>query len=101
KIVGTGFVANVLYQVIFMFGLSMTTAGNSAVLLSTSPLWTVFFNAWLHKVKILKSMWIGMAISLLGVALIIAGSGKQLEFGGKALLGDIVTLTAAMIWGLN
>jgi drug/metabolite transporter (DMT)-like permease len=42
-----------------------------------------------------------MAISLCGVAMIIIRSGKQLEFGGNALIGDIVTLTAAMIWGLN
>ena len=32
-----GFIANVLYQMAFIVGLSLTTAGNSAVLLSTSP----------------------------------------------------------------
>ncbi len=101
KLIGTGFVANVLYQVVFILGLSMTTAGNSAVLLATSPLWTVFFNAWLHKEKILKSMWIGMAISLLGIALVILGSDKKFELGGSALLGDVITLIAAMTWGLN
>ena len=51
-IIRTGVVAHVCYQLIFLFGLSMTTAGNSAVLLSTSPLWTLFINAKLHKEKI-------------------------------------------------
>jgi drug/metabolite transporter (DMT)-like permease len=101
KLIGTGFVANVLYQVVFMLGLSMTTAGNSAVLLSTSPLWTVFFNARLHKEKISTMLWAGMAISLCGIALIIIGSGKRIEFGGYALAGDIISLIAAMLWGLN
>src|SRR5712692_4993270 len=29
KLIGAGFIANVLYQVIFIFGISLTTAGNS------------------------------------------------------------------------
>ncbi|HTK83036.1 MAG TPA: DMT family transporter [Bacteroidota bacterium] len=101
KLIGAGLVANVLYQLVFILGLSMTTAGNSAILLSTSPLWTVFFNAVLHKERVMKNMWVGMAISLLGVSLIILGSGKRIELDGNALLGDIITLTAAMVWGLN
>ncbi|HEV8539291.1 MAG TPA: DMT family transporter [Bacteroidota bacterium] len=101
KLAGTGFVANVVYQVTFIVGLSMTTAGNSAILLATSPLWTVFFNAWLHKEKISKMMWAGMAISLAGIVLIVFGSSKEVEFGARALIGDAVILTAAMIWGLN
>ena len=101
KLIGAGFVANVLYQLVFILGLSMTTAGNSAILLSTSPLWTVFFNTLLHKERVAKNMWAGMAVSLLGVTLIILGSGKRIELDGNALLGDVITLTAAMVWGLN
>lgn len=96
-----GFVANVLYQIAFIVGLSLTTAGNSAVLLSTSPLWTLFFNARLHKERISPAMWIGMAVSLCGVIMIIIGSGKKLEFGSMALVGDVISLTAAMLWALN
>lgn len=100
-IVTTGLVAHVVYQVIFLYGLSMTSAGNAAVLLSTSPLWTLFINAKLHKEKIQKMIWMGMAISLAGIALIIIGSGKKIEFGGTAILGDLISLTAAMLWGLH
>lgn len=101
KIIGAGFLANVVYQIAFITGLSLTTAGNSAVLLSTSPLWTVFLNARLHRERIARSMWLGMAVSLTGVAMIIVGSGKKLEFGSKALYGDVICLAAAALWGLN
>jgi len=96
-----GLVANVLYQLAFIIGLSMTTAGNSAVLLATAPLWTVFLNACMHKEKILLPLWLGMAFSLCGVAIIIIGSGKKLELGSNALAGDIITLAAAILWALS
>ena len=46
-------------------------------------------------------MWAGMGISLVGIVLIIFGSGKKLELDAHALIGDVVILTAALVWGLN
>ena len=96
-----GVVASVLYQVLFIIGLSMTTAGNSAIILSTSPLWTIFLTARMHKEKIARVMWLGMLISLAGIALIIVGSGKKLGLGSQELTGDLIVLAAAALWGLN
>jgi drug/metabolite transporter (DMT)-like permease len=101
RILRAGIVASLIYQMAFIYGLSMTTAGNSAVLLSTSPLWTIILNARMHKEKVASSVWAGMATSLVGVILIIIGSGRKLEFGGQELVGDVITLGAAAMWGLN
>ena len=101
KLVGTGIVAYVLYQMVFIIGLSMTTAGNAAVLLSTAPLWTVSLSGLIYGEKIRRSTWTGMAISLSGVIMIIIGSGKKLEFGSDALFGDLIMVVAAALWGLN
>ena len=100
-ILRAGVIANVLYQTAFVIGLSMTSAGNSAVLLSTSPLWTVFLNAYLHKEKIRSILWLGMAVSLCGVVLIIVGSGKTFEFGGESLIGDLICLAGAVLWAFS
>lgn len=48
RILRAGIVANVLYQSAFIVGLGLTTAGNSAVLMATSPLWTIVLHARLH-----------------------------------------------------
>jgi drug/metabolite transporter (DMT)-like permease len=101
KLLAAGIVASVIYQVVFIIGLSLTTAGNSAILLSTAPLWTVFIHARMHKEKIPRMMWVGMLVSLVGVVFIIVGSGKKLEWSIASLAGDIITLTAAGLWGLN
>lgn len=101
KLLQAGIIASVIYQVAFIVGLSMTTAGTAAILLSTSPLWTVLISARLHRERIERMMMLGMIVSLCGVILIIIGSGVKLEFGGRELAGDLIALAAASLWGLN
>jgi drug/metabolite transporter (DMT)-like permease len=96
-----GVVASIVYQVAFIVGLSLTTAGNAAVILATAPLWTIILQARLHREHIDPAVWIGTGISLLGITLIVIGSGKKLEFGSSALVGDLVTLAAAILWAMN
>ncbi len=101
RILLTSVVSNVVYQMAFIIGLSLTSAGNSAVILSTAPLWIVFISSWMHKEPIRPTMWLGMVVSLAGVVLIISGSGKAFEFAGEGIAGDLITLAAAMLWGLS
>jgi drug/metabolite transporter (DMT)-like permease len=96
-----GIVASIIYQVAFIVGLKLTTAGNAAVILATAPLWTIFLQARLHPEQIGRAVWIGTGVSLLGITLIVIGSGKRLELGGTALIGDLVTLAAALLWAMN
>jgi drug/metabolite transporter (DMT)-like permease len=101
KLVWAGVLANVLYQGAFIIGFSMTTAGSSAILLSTAPLWTVFLNARLHHEKIQPFMWAGMLVSLCGIVLIVLGRGVSVGLDRSALYGDIICLVAALLWAFN
>lgn len=101
KLIGIGLIANVLYQVAFISGVKITTAGNAAVILSTAPLWTLLFQARIQKTRIERKTIVGMVISLAGIFLIILGSGKKLEIGSYAMLGDLICLAAAMLWALH
>lgn len=96
-----GLEGHILYQVAFIVGLSMTTAGNAAVLLSTSPLWTLVLDARIHHEQIPGKMWIGMAISLIGIVLVVTGTGAKHQFGSQEMLGDLIALAAALLWALN
>ncbi|MGB6120572.1 MAG: hypothetical protein WBG80_01590, partial [Bacteroidota bacterium] len=49
--------AHVMYQMAFITGLNLTTAGNAAVLLATAPLWTLVIDARMHGEKISGRMW--------------------------------------------
>jgi drug/metabolite transporter (DMT)-like permease len=101
RIIMTAIVSNIVYQMAFILGLSLTSAGNSAVILSTAPLWIVFISSWMHKDAIRPTVWIGMVVSLTGVVLIIWGSGKEIELGGEGITGDLITLAAAVLWALS
>jgi uncharacterized membrane protein len=101
RLIGVGLLANVVYQSTFIVGLSLTTAGNSAIIFSTCPLWTALWSMLLHKENVRRSMWAGMAISVVGVGLIIGGSGQQIRLGSHGIWGDLLTLAASAIWALN
>jgi drug/metabolite transporter (DMT)-like permease len=101
KMLGLGILAHVLYQMAYIFGLKNTTVGNSAIILSTSPLWTVFFNSMIHKEKVPSQAWWGTGVSLVGIVLIVVGTGSELTFGGNAMLGDMLSFAAALLWALN
>lgn len=40
-------------------------------------------------------------LSLVGVVLIIIGSGRNLAFGGNEIVGDVVCLAAAFLWAFS
>lgn len=96
-----GFIANVLNQLAFILGLSMTSAGNAAILLATSPVITVFLHSRIHRTTLPGRVWLGTAVSLLGVVMIVVGSGRKVELGQNALIGDLLCLLAAFLWAFN
>lgn len=101
RLLRAGVVAGVLYQVAFIVGLKLTTAGNSAVLLATAPLWTIAISARMHRESITGRVWTGMGLSLAGVAMIIVGSGRSLSMGGVQIYGDLICVAAAFLWAFN
>jgi drug/metabolite transporter (DMT)-like permease len=101
QIVRVGVVASVMYQSAFIIGLHLTTAGNAAVMMATSPLWTLLLNAFFHGERIRLGTWLGVALSLCGITFIIAGSGKKLSLGGYEIIGDVICLAAALLWAFN
>ncbi|MCU0452346.1 MAG: DMT family transporter [Bacteroidetes bacterium] len=96
-----GIVASIIYQLVYILGLRYTTAGNSAVLLSTSPLWTAVISARMHRERLSWPVLAGMALALAGIVVIVTGSGTRIEFGGDAVVGDLLSLAAAFLWALN
>ena len=79
RIMMTAVVSNIIYQMTFIFGLSLTSAGNSAVILSTAPLWIVFISSWMHKEQIRPSVWTGMVVSLMGLGLLLSVRMRQFQ----------------------
>jgi len=99
KLLALGLVGHGLYQLLFILGLSLTLAGNAALILSISPAFVALFSALFGFERIRQYAWVGVAVTLAGVGLVVLGSGQEIEFGSQ-ILGDLLVVAATMSWAL-
>ena len=85
-----------IYQVLWATGLTVTTAGTSALLVATTPIWTVLVALAMRTEAAHRARFLGAGASVGGVALVVAARGLDLSGSG---LGDLFTLAAAVCWG--
>jgi drug/metabolite transporter (DMT)-like permease len=93
---GVGAVGIALNNVAFTFGVSMTSASDTALIVATAPLWGMLlaFVLGLERPKV-KGL-IGVGLALLGVGLIVY---RGLGASGTSLAGDLLVMAAAACWG--
>jgi len=90
-----------LYQLLFMEGLSRTTAFVSNLVQGTEPVWALLL-LWLTGASVLRRQWAGVLVAFLGAILFFlqdAGRSFTVAFGR----GDLLNLTSAIsfaIYGL-
>ncbi len=94
----TGLVGNTVYQLFFINGINLSTAGNTAFMVATAPVWVALI-AGLSRTEFLYPRgWVGIAVCLFGVTLIIFGSGQRVALGEISVRGDLLTLAGAFCW---
>ncbi len=98
RILILGVVGNFLYQLLFISGLARSRAGNASVLLNLSPVFIAAGTAWLGHERIRPLAWVGIAIAVAGVTMVVASGGSGLAFGTDTLTGDLLMIAASMVW---
>lgn len=99
KVIGLGILGNVVYQLLFIVGLSRTGAGNASLLLSTTPAWTALLSTAAGHERLAGRVWLGIAGAVGGMVLVVSG-GQGFRFGGGSLVGDGLMIVASMTWAL-
>lgn len=94
---GCSFFGVVFNQGLFLVGLNMTTPANSAIILSTNPVFAFVFAAILLKEKITFLKGTGLAMGLSGVLMLILQNGTP-SVESSTFLGDICSLGNAVSW---
>jgi len=84
-----------VYQILWSMGLNFTSASNSALILSSMPLWGALYIHLFEKESIGKRQYLYMLISLSGVFLVMLKPTAKLHFSMDTLVGDFLTLMAA------
>lgn len=99
RVVVLGLVGNVLYQLLFIYGVDATTAGNASLLLATTPVWTILLSVGLGHERPPSRVWAGILATLAGMVLVVAG-GEGVRVGGASLVGDLLMAAAAVGWSV-
>jgi drug/metabolite transporter (DMT)-like permease len=81
-------------QVLMTWGTQYSLASNAAILTLCLPVITAIFAFLLLKEKMNKVRWISFIIAIIGVVLCSMGDIKQLNFGSKYAVGNILIFLA-------
>jgi drug/metabolite transporter (DMT)-like permease len=99
RIAGLGVLGYFLFSVVFVLGLARTTAGNTALIFASAPLWTALVGRSLGIERLTRRAWGGLALALLGTAVVVAGGSARFGLGQGSLAGNLLVLLAAALWG--
>ena len=80
KIVLLSFSGYTVYQYLFIYGIDLTTASNTAVIFGSAPIMISLLSSFFKHEKIKALGWLGIALGFAGIYLVISGRG-----GGFAL----------------
>lgn len=91
-----GILMYALFPVLFNTSLRYTTASRGAVILALMPLFTAVLGAFARSEQLRPLQWLGVVLSILGVATVFGESGLGLSDGHDALIGNALMVAAAL-----
>ncbi len=92
----TGF----FYQLLFLLGIAGTSAGNTALIMSTVPMWTALLALLLLNERLSRIAWTGLTIALIGT-LVVTLSKPAATDRTNTLTGNLIVSAAAFSWALG
>jgi drug/metabolite transporter (DMT)-like permease len=95
KVAWVGSLGIGVYQILWLVGLNLTSASNSVLILSTTPIWGALYVHLVEKESVGRKQYLYMLLSLVGVMLVILKPTVSLRFSPDTLSGDLISLIAA------
>ncbi len=94
-----GMIGNGLYQLFFVHGVARTRAGNAALIVAAAPAFIALFARVRGLERVRRLTLVGIALSVLGVGLVIAGSARPSN-GEVTLLGSMLVFFGVLCWSV-
>lgn len=98
-LLGLGVLGNGIYQFLFAEGVAHTSAGSAALLLAASPALIALIGKALGIERVGARGWIGIALSMVGIALVVFGRSAA-AVSSDTLRGDLIVLAGAACWAV-
>ncbi|CAI1521360.1 putative DMT superfamily transporter inner membrane protein [Serratia quinivorans] len=98
---GLGVLGFTIFNLCTFFGLQSTTPVNGALILATTPLWTLVFGVMWENEKLNGSRIAGLLAGFIGVVLVITKGQIQTLLRLEVSPGDGIILLGSLAWALN
>jgi drug/metabolite transporter (DMT)-like permease len=92
-----GVIGNGLYQLFFVHGVARTRAGNAALIVGAAPAFIALFARLRGLERVKRMTLVGIALSVIGVGLVIMGSANPSN-GQATLLGSVLVFCGVLSW---
>ena len=79
-------------------GTKLSSAANAALVTSASPIFILLFGALLLRERVTSPRFFALVLASIGVLIVV--DPRAALYGGKAAVGNILLLAAAITWGL-
>lgn len=94
-----GMIGNGFYQLFFVHGVARTRAGNAALIVAAAPAFIALFARVRGLERVRRLTLVGIALSVAGVGLVIAGSARPSN-GEVTLLGSMLVFFGVLCWSV-
>jgi drug/metabolite transporter (DMT)-like permease len=92
-----GVIGNGLYQLFFIHGVARTRAGNAALIVGAAPAFIALVARARGLERVKRMTLAGIALSVIGVGLVIAGSAASTN-GQATILGAVLVFLGVLCW---
>jgi drug/metabolite transporter (DMT)-like permease len=98
KIIFLSFSGYALYQYLFITGINLTTASNTAVIFGSTPIMISLLSSFFKHEKIKPLGWLGIVLGFAGIYLVIRGRAGGFSLSRQTWKGDLLLFTAVFLW---
>ncbi len=100
KIIVLGLVGNTAFQMFFIHGLNWSTASNSAIVMAMTPVFVALLSTASKQEKIHWAAWMGIAVSFVGLYLVLTKQPGVFQFSWQEVRGDLLILFGNLCWAI-
>lgn len=104
RILLQGFLAMGFYQLLFLKGMATSSPAEGAIILATSPAFTLAFAVLIRQESFRLRGLIAIAVAFCGVAMVVLSGSMNAAAGANhqdKLVGNLIVLLAAIVWALG
>ena len=89
-----------LYQLLFLLGIARTASANTALIISTIPMWTALLARIFLAEHLSRLAWLGLFTALAGTVVVAVQKGA-ISIGSEHFVGNLCILAAALLWAMG